>query len=295
MRNSFLCSITVAAAALAFSSFPAMAQSAAPADQNPKKGTPQYDPQAFQRGEMGPGGPAPVHDLSGSWQGLMEAALTNHVPAMTPAGQAHLKQNIPDPFSVSSNDPWKTCDPFGMPRAANNQTGEIGFAQMPNRTVLLEGFQRIWRDVWTDGRQLPKNVGHKGGPSSLYFGYSVGHWEGDTTFVVETVGMDPTTWVDRRGYPHSVDAKVTERFTRVDRNHMTLEETLDDPVYYTQPFLLAKNSFRWIQMQDDPSKVAVPFQGESLCIPSNAIEYMKLIAEPGDEDAVTSNKKPAKK
>ena len=30
----------------------------------------------------------------------MEAALTNHVPAMTPAGQAKLKQNIPDPFSV---------------------------------------------------------------------------------------------------------------------------------------------------------------------------------------------------
>ena len=98
MRNSFLCSITVAAAALAFSSFPAMAQSAAPAAQNPKKGTPQYDPQAFQRGEMGPGGPAPVHDLSGSWQGLMEAALTNHVPAMTPAGQAQPEAKYPRPI-----------------------------------------------------------------------------------------------------------------------------------------------------------------------------------------------------
>src|ERR1700722_11356670 len=106
MRNLFLCSVALVTAALAFSSVPAVAQTTSPADQNPKKGTPQYDPEAFQRGETGPVGPAPVHDLNGSWQGQMEALLTNHVPPMTPAGQARLKQNIPDPFSVSSNDPW---------------------------------------------------------------------------------------------------------------------------------------------------------------------------------------------
>jgi hypothetical protein len=165
---------------------------------------------------------------------------------------------------------------------------------MPNRTVILESFEKVWREVWTDGRQLPKNVGHRGGPSTMYFGYSVGHWEGDTTFVVDTIGMDDKTWVDRRGYPHSVDAHVIERFTRVDHNHMDFTETLDDPTYYTQPFVIAKNSYRWIQMQSDPTKAAVPFTSESLCIPSDAIEYMKLIAEPGDEDAVTGNKKDKK-
>ena len=67
---------------------------------------------------------------------------------MTPAGKAKLDANIPDPFSASSNDPWKTCDPFGMPRSVNNQNGLVGFAQMPGRIIILSGFNRAWREVW---------------------------------------------------------------------------------------------------------------------------------------------------
>ena len=121
------------------------------------------------------GGPAPVHDLSGTWLGPGEPNLNNRVPPLTPAGQAKLKLNIPDPFSATSNDPWKTCDPFGMPRIANNEIREIGFATMPDRIVILENYAKVWREVWMDGRPLPKNIGHKGGPSTMYFGYSVGH------------------------------------------------------------------------------------------------------------------------
>ena len=45
-----------------------------------------------------------------------------------------------------------------------------------------------------------------------YNGYSVGRWEDDYTFVAETTGMAPETWATEAGYPHSVDARVTERF-----------------------------------------------------------------------------------
>ena len=68
-----------------------------------------------------PSGPAPVHDVWGMWTGPNEGLLSNRVPTMTPAGRAKLDANIPDPFSASSNDPWKTCDPFGMPPAAPNR------------------------------------------------------------------------------------------------------------------------------------------------------------------------------
>jgi len=139
------------------------------------------------------GGPAPVHDLNGTWLGPGEPALNNRIPPMTTAGQAKLKLNVPDPFSATSNDPWKTCDPFGMPRIVNNEIREIGFATMPDRIVILENYAKVWREVWTDGRQLPKNVGHKGGPSTMYFGYSVGHWDGNNTLVFDTVGMDDKT------------------------------------------------------------------------------------------------------
>jgi len=238
-----------------------------------------------------PGGPAPVRDLSGSWVGPNEASLNNRIPPMTPEGEAKLKLNIPDPFSAASNDPWKTCDPFGMPRIVNNQIAQIGFAQMPDRVAILEYQARVWREVWTDGRPLPKNVGHKGAPSTMYFGYSVGHWEGNNTFVVDTVGMEDKTWVDRRGYPHSIDAHVIERYTRVDHNHMDFTETLDDPAYYTQPFIIAKNAYRWVRGQDDPKAAAIPFSNEWLCIPSEAIEYMKIIGTPADEDQATGSKK----
>lgn len=278
------------AAVLAFSSIAAAAQSSPSANQNRNGGAAQNP--ADKPSDDSSGGPAPVRDLSGTWKGSNEAALNNRIPPMTPEGQAKLKLNIPDPFSATSNDPWKTCDPLGMPRIVNNQIGEIGFSQMPGRVIILEYYSRIWREVWTDGRPLPKNVGHKGGPSTMYSGYSVGHWEGDNTFVVDTIGMDEKTWVDRRGYPHSVDAHVIERYTRTDHDHLNFTETVDDPAYYTQPFVIAKSAYTWVHGQDDPKAGPIPFTNEFFCVPSAAIEYMKIVGAPADEDKATGVKKP---
>jgi len=272
---------------LALSSLAALVQSVQSADQDSARRSAQ-SPQDKATDDSG--GPAPAHDLNGTWAGPGEPALNNRVPPMTPEGQAKLKLNIPDPFSATSDDPWKTCDPFGMPRIVNNEIKEVGFATMPDRVIILENYSKVWREVWTDGRPLPKNVGRKGGPSTMYFGYSVGHWEGDNTLVVDTVGMDDKTWVDRRGYPHTVDAHVIERYTRTDRNHMNFTETLDDPEYYTQPFVIAKASYKWIAGQDNRN-AEIPFSVEDLCIPSQAIEYLKLVGAPADEDAVTGTKK----
>ena len=123
----------------------------------------------------------------------------------------------------------------------------------------------------------------------------MGHWEGNNAFVVDTVGMDDKTWVDRRGYAHTVDAKVQERFERPDHNNLNFLETMDDPAYYTKPFAIAKANYIWIKGQDDPT-AAVPFSDEQLyeqiCIPSQFIEYNNLVADPADEDSAAGNKKP---
>jgi len=92
--------------------------------------------------------------------------------------------------------------------------------------------------------------------------------------------------VDRRGYPHSIDAHVIERYTRTDHNHMSVTETMEDPAYYTAPFVIAKADYRLIAGQDD-TKVSIPFSNEYMCIPSEAIEYMKLVGTPADEYTVT--------
>jgi hypothetical protein len=241
----------------------------------------QRPPSLYQKIQgTGPGGPAPRRDLSGSWTGPLEPKAGD-VPPMTALGQARFKLNIPDPFSAHSNDPWATCDPFGFPRSATNETRGIAFAQMPDRVVIMTQFQKVWRQVWMDGRELPKNVGAKGGPDSKWYGYSVGHWDGDYTLVVETTGVDDSTWVDRRGYPHSVEMRVEERYTRVDHNDLELTVTVDDPKIYTKPFVIATNKFKWIPNQEDE---------EQLCVPSEAISYLNTVAIPAGQDRANDKK-----
>jgi len=77
-----------------------------------------------------------------------------------------------------------------------------------------------------DAKRLPTDV-------TPYFGDSWGHWEGNT-LVVETTNMNPD--YPFRGVPYSSDAKVTERFTRVDDDTVLYEFTVDDPVMYTRPW-----------------------------------------------------------
>jgi hypothetical protein len=290
-KTFHFCTVIIAAAALVVSlQGGSSAQNAPPGNTNPRVTLQPGSDADRQRSAAAapekPSAPAPPRDLWGMWTGPGEALLSNRIPPMTPAGRAKLDANIPDPFSSSSNDPWKTCDPFGMPRSVNNQNGQIGFAQMPGRILILSGFNRTWREVWMDGRKPPKNIGHEDGPSVMYNGYSIGHWEGDNTLVVETVGIDEKTWLDRRGYPHSVDAKVTERY-----NHLSMTETVDDPAYYTQPsFILAKLDYLFVRNQEDKD-APIPFTNETLCIPSQAIEYLNLIGAPADIDGATSQKK----
>jgi hypothetical protein len=275
MRNSGMGSLIAAGLLLAFSS-----QAAAQTDAATRI-VEQRPPTLYQKLEnLGPGGPAPRRDLLGSWTGPLEPQL-GVAPPMTPMGEARYKLNIPDPFSTRSNDPWGTCDPFGFPRAMTNETRGISFAQMPGRIVIMTQYGKVWRSVWMDGRELPKNAGAKGGPDATLYGYSVGHWDGDYTLVVNTTGVDDRTWLDRRGYPHSLDMRVEERYKRVDHNTLELTVTVDDPKIYTKPFVVATNRYRWIPNQEDE---------EQLCVPSEMIDYIKTIAIPAGQDQAVGKK-----
>jgi hypothetical protein len=224
--------------------------------------------------DTGTGGAAPRRDLTGFWAGLVAAKL-NEVPPLTPWGleQFHLHKNNGDFPVAESNDPIKGCDPLGFPRNMLFMTRGIAFAQMPGRVLALSQFNRVWREIWTDGRELPKNVGGDSAdaPDPRWYGYSVGHWEGDYTFVVDTVGSDERSWLDNVGHPHSIDLRVQERYTRVDHNDLEVTITINDPKTYTKPFVITKSSFKWIPRQD--------FE-EQLCVPSEEAEYLKLIGDP---------------
>jgi hypothetical protein len=225
-------------------------------------------------GDVGAGGAAPRRELTGFWAGMVAQKL-NEVPAMTPWGleQFHLHKTNGEYPVAESNDPQKSCDPLGFPRSMLFMTRGIAFTQMPGKVIEMFQFNRVWREIWTDGRELPKNVGGNSAdaPDPRWYGYSVGHWEGDYTFVVETVGSDERTWLDNAGHPHSIGLRVEERFTRVNHNVLEVAITIDDPKAYTKPFVITKASFKWIPKQD--------FE-EQFCVPSEEEEYQKLIGEP---------------
>jgi hypothetical protein len=108
---------------------------------------------------------------------------------------------------------------------------------------MLYNFDNRWRMIWTDGRPLPKVV--DGGVEmdgefreARWFGYSVGRWVDDYTLEVVTVGTMPEdrVWLDNTGRPISDQARITERFHRLDNDTLEWSETIDDPKIYTRPW-----------------------------------------------------------
>ncbi len=277
MRICFRGSIAGLAAILTLSSI-AMAQ-----ESQPQQGAHQgwqwkYDGRVRSTGS---GGPAPVHDLNGSWAGPRSGAGVpdskgGEVPSMTPLGQKLFSGNKSlQKFNPSgTNDAVvRTCDPVGFPRVDTYSIMTMSFGTTLNRIIVLYPFQQNWREIWMDGRELPKNVGgtQEGAPDPRYFGYSVGHWEGDNTLAVDTTGVDDKTWLSDAGYPHTIDAHIQERFTRMDHNDLEVTLTVDDPTLYTKPFSLGTEYFRWVPNQ---------LLDERLCIPSEVIDYLKAVGDP---------------
>jgi len=231
--------------------------------------------------------PAPRHDISGIWdpgnggiqplgpQAMPEDGKPEHRVPYTPLGlealDAHKPSNgIRSVLPAETNDPVVYCDPQGFPREDLYELRTTQILQTPQKVVLLYQFNKIWRVVWTDGREFPKD------PEPRWFGYSVGKWANDYTFVVQTWGTDERTWIDRAGRPHSGDLRVEERFHRADHGTLELTVTIDDPKMYTKPWVALDR----LRFELQPPNYDVR---EMICSPSEFAEYNKLIGTPASD------------
>ena len=125
------------------------------------------------------------------------------------------------------DDPEARCLPQGVPKASTLPY-PFEIVNAGNKTLILFEMYSLRRQIFTDGRELPKDYAQ---PS--WMGYSVGKWEGDE-FVVTTAGINDQVWnIDLAGHPHSDALKITERYKRVDFGHMDVQVTIDDPKTYT--------------------------------------------------------------
>ncbi len=105
------------------------------------------------------------------------------------------------------------------------------FAQLPDQVLMM------WRgDNWV--RRVYLNVPHSENLEPSWFGESVGHYEGDDTLVVDTIGFiqHDLSFVDNYRTPHSDKLHVVERFVLVDANTMMVYVHVEDPIAFTSPW-----------------------------------------------------------
>jgi hypothetical protein len=176
-------------------------------------------------------------DLSGIWEPNGIKYLINIAADLKPA-EIPFKPEAEGIYKMrienhGKEDPDAHCLPSGMPRK-DAITSPYKILQMPGEIVFLYESRTTFRQIFTDGRALPKEA------QPTWDGYSVGRWDGDT-LVVETRGMNGQTWLDSNGHPMSDSMHLTERFRRPDFGHMEIEITVDDPKMYTKPWTVKEN------------------------------------------------------
>jgi hypothetical protein len=129
-------------------------------------------------------------------------------------------------------DPTFVCMPMGVPRMGP-----------PSRIVRVSPTEWLFlnQGLYYDGhtiRVIKLDKPHP--PESEWEGISwlgkpAARWDGDT-LVVESVDFGDQSWLDVAGYFHSVNMKVTERFTRVG-DTIRWDVTVEDPEMFLQPWV----------------------------------------------------------
>jgi hypothetical protein len=126
------------------------------------------------------------------------------------------------------DDPHIRCLPdvflraYGLPHF-------VKFAQLPDLLLMLNEYNGVYRQVFTDGRPLPD------APNPSWQGYSSATWSGDT-LVIDSIGYRDDQWIDWDGSVITEAAKVREQIRRPDFGHLEIEVTVDDPKAYTRPW-----------------------------------------------------------
>jgi hypothetical protein len=165
----------------------------------------------------------------------------------------------------SKDNPDAHCLPMGIMQFHEHPQPRK-MIQTPDVLVILYEGNAGVRQIFTDGRPLPKND-----PQPWWYGYSVGRWEGDT-LVVETTGVKNDGWHDIDGSPQTDAVKYTERFRRLNYGTMKIDVTIDDPKAYTAPFTVRVNQKLMVDERVDAELI------EFICAENEKdVERMKFL------------------
>jgi hypothetical protein len=150
------------------------------------------------------------------------------------------------------DDPtYLNCKPPGGPR---QYLSPLGFQLIEDRAnrrvfVLMGSGNHNYRIIYLDAREQAGQVGGDD-DNPLYYGRSVGRWEGDT-LVVNTTGFNEDFWFSPGGLPHTDRLELVERFTRSDYDTLQYQVTINDPGAYRREWT-ASWTLSWVGGQELP-------------------------------------------
>ena len=128
------------------------------------------------------------------------------------------------------DDPTSRCLPAGIPRSVMLGLFPQQIVQTPTQVVILYEYMSTFRVI-------PLNAEHPDDMLPSYMGNSVAHWDGDT-LVVDVTGFNDKTWLAGTGTFHSDALHIVERYTRVSKDRIDYEVTMEDPNVLTKPWML---------------------------------------------------------
>ncbi|MBI2185597.1 MAG: hypothetical protein HYU37_00570 [Acidobacteria bacterium] len=151
-------------------------------------------------------------------------------------------------FDMNTNreDPIFVCQPLGIPRVGP----PARILQTANDVVFLYTISGAssqpadYRAIPTDGRTHDPVRSQ----DVYFYGHSVGRWDGDT-LVIESIAFNDLTWLDRGGYFHSDQMRVTERLRR-EGNTLVYDVTVEDPDVLLEPWAM---NTRRLQLNTNPN------------------------------------------
>jgi hypothetical protein len=176
--------------------------------------------------------PAKPVDEPGDQRNITASRQMRDIGVDLPGGLPYQPWLVPIVKERTANeaidDPHIRCLPdnflraYGLPHL-------LKFVHTPNLLIVLNEMNAGYRQVFTDGRPLPKD------PNPSWQGYSSATWSGDT-LVIDTIGLRDDTWIDWNGSVLTEAAKVREEIRRPDFGHLEVRVTVDDPKAYTRPW-----------------------------------------------------------
>jgi hypothetical protein len=165
-------------------------------------------------------------------QGVVEGNEIPYQPAAAAKRKDRFQKRLTD-------DPELKCYLPGVPRATYLPY-PFQIVQGTRQMMMVYGFADANRTIHMDKARPEK------APIDSWMGRSHGRWEGDT-LVVDVAGFNGEAWLDRSGNFASDALRVTERYTRIDQNHIAYEATIEDPAVYTRPWKISMPLYRRIE------------------------------------------------